>query len=44
MKEIRLRAMTIGYEIEEENQKEIISKRIGLIMLNISTVLAGRSS
>jgi hypothetical protein len=44
MKEIKLRAMTMGYEIEGENQKEGIPKRIGLVMLNISTVLAVRFS
>jgi hypothetical protein len=41
MKEIKLRAMTLGYRIEGENQKEVIPKRIGLAALNISTVLAG---
>jgi hypothetical protein len=44
IKEIELLAMTMGYKIEGENQKEVIPKRIGLVMLNISTVLAGRFS
>ncbi len=44
MKEIELLAMTMGYKIEGENQKEVIPKRVGLVMMNISTVLAGRFS
>jgi hypothetical protein len=44
MKEIESRAMTMGYKIEGENQKEVIPKRMGLVMMNISTVLVGRFS
>jgi hypothetical protein len=36
--------MTMGYEIEEENQKEVIPKRIGLSVLNISALLVDRGS
>jgi hypothetical protein len=36
--------MTMGYKIEGENQKEVVSKRIGSAVLNSSAVLAGEFS
>jgi len=40
--EMEWREITMGWKIEEESPKEVISERISLIMLNSSAVLIGR--